>query len=53
MTLPQELQFRRLTFEEKYRRAVPGYMKRICDLSEAIADRFGEEGLDLIRDVSR
>ena len=53
MTLPPELQFQRLTFEEKYRRAVPGYMKRICGLYGAIADRFGEEGLALIRDVSR
>ncbi len=53
MQLPPELEFERASFEEKYRRAVPGYMKRICDLYEAIADRFGEEGLDLIREVGR
>lgn len=50
--LPKELDFRRLTFEEKYHRAVPGYMKRLSELYEQIHDRFGEEGLKLIRDVS-
>jgi hypothetical protein len=38
--------------EEKYFKAVPGYMKRIRDLYEAIYERFGEDGLQLIRDVS-
>jgi hypothetical protein len=53
MNLPEELDFERLSFEEKYHRAVPGYMRRLCDLYDAIHDRFGEAGLDLIRDVSR
>lgn len=53
MNLPKELAFERLSFEEKYHRAVPGYMKRLCDLYEAIFERFGDDGLDLIRDVSR
>jgi len=53
MDLPKELAFDRLSFEEKYHRAVPGYMKRICELYEAIHDRFGDDGLELIRDVSR
>lgn len=53
MDLPQELTFKRLDFQEKYQRAVPGYMRRICELYEAIYDRFKEEGLDLIRDVSQ
>jgi len=52
-TLPDELRFERPDDAEKYRRAVPGYMKRIRDLYEAIQDRFGEDGLELIRDVSR
>jgi hypothetical protein len=51
--LPEELKFERLTFEEKYNRAVPGYMKRLCHVYEAVHDRFGEEGLDLIRKVSK
>jgi hypothetical protein len=51
--LPGELDFERLSIDEKYERAVPGYMKRIRDLYEAIHDRFGEEGLELIREVSR
>ena len=53
MDLPKELAFESLSFEEKYHRAVPGYMKRLRDLYEALYDRFGEEGLDLIRNVSR
>jgi hypothetical protein len=51
--LPDELSFERLTPEAKYARAVPGYMKRLRDLYEAIHERFGEQGLELIRDVSR
>ena len=53
MDLPEELSFERPGWEERYRRAVPGYMKRIRRLYEAVHDRFGEAGLDLIRDVSR
>ena len=52
MSLPPELDFDRLTLEDKYHRAVPGYMKRIADLYAAVADRFGDEGLELIREVS-
>lgn len=53
MNIPDELAFERLSYEEKYHRAVPGYMKRLCEIYEAVYDRFGEEGLDLIRDVSK
>jgi hypothetical protein len=53
MDLPEKLKFEPLTYEEKYHRAVPGYMKRLRDLYEAIHERFGEEGLELIREVSR
>ena len=52
MDLPEELQFDRLSYEEKYRRAVPGYMRRINGLYEAVYERFGEDGLELIREVS-
>jgi hypothetical protein len=52
MELPPELDFERPRLEEKYDRAVAGYMKRIADLYAAVADRFGDEGLELIRDVS-
>lgn len=51
--LPAELEFERLDDAEKYRRAVPGYMRRLCHLYEAIHDRLGDDGLGLIRDVSR
>ncbi|MBZ0268669.1 hypothetical protein K8I85_10975 [bacterium] len=53
MDIPEELAFGRLSCAEKYHRAVPGYMKRLGDLYEAIYERFEEEGLALIRDVSR
>ena len=52
MDLPEELQFDRLSYEEKYRRAVPGYTRRINGLYEAVYERFGEDGLELIREVS-
>ena len=51
MRLPQELEFERLTYEEKYHRAVPGYMKRLCSLYDAMVERFGDGGIDLIREV--
>jgi hypothetical protein len=52
MELPDELQFERAGYEQKYHKAVQGYMRRLCHLYEAIYDRFGDDGLDLIRDVS-
>ena len=53
MKLPTELEFERLTPEEKYHRAVLGYMRRLCSVYEAMYERFGEAGLNLIREVSR
>jgi hypothetical protein len=53
MDLPRELSFERLSFAEKYHRAVPGYMRRLCEIYDAVYERFGEEGLELIREVSR
>jgi len=50
--LPEELTFQKLSLAGKYHRAVPGYMKRLCDIYEAVYERFGEDGLDLIREVS-
>ena len=53
MELPKELAFEPLSVEEKFRKAVPGYIRRIRTLYDAAYERFGEAGLDLIRDVSR
>jgi hypothetical protein len=53
MDLPAELDFQRMSFAEKYHRAVPGYMRRLCDIYEAVYERYGDDGLDLIRAVSR
>ena len=47
------LKFRKLSPEAKYARVVPGLLKRVRDLYEEIYRRFGDQGLDLIRDVSR
>lgn len=52
MELPEELKFDRLSYEEKYHRAITGYMRRLCEIYEAVYERFGEEGLELIRNVS-
>jgi len=52
MNLPKELEFERLTAEEKLGKAVPGYMRRMLGLYNAVYERFGEDGLDLIRNVS-
>jgi hypothetical protein len=53
MEIPEELAFEKLSLAEKYHRAVPGYMRRLCEVYEAVYERFGEAGLELIRDVSR
>jgi hypothetical protein len=53
MDLPRELAFERLSVEQKFAKAVPGYMRRIRSLYEAIYRRFGNDGLDVIRQVSR
>jgi len=53
MTIPEALKFDRLSIEEKYDRAVNGYMKRLCNLYDGLYQKFGEEGLQLIRDISR
>ncbi|MGD8415228.1 MAG: hypothetical protein PVF33_13395 [Candidatus Latescibacterota bacterium] len=52
MDVPSELEFERLDDAEKYHRAVPGYMRRLRDVYEAVYERFGDAGLDLIREVS-
>jgi hypothetical protein len=53
LNLPEDLRFDRLDFAEKYHRAVPGYMRRLCNIYEAVCERFGDDGLDLIRETSR
>lgn len=53
MKLPEELAFDQLSIEDKYQRAVPGFMKRVASIYAALYERFGEEGLELIREVSK
>jgi hypothetical protein len=51
--LPEELRFERPNLQQRYDRAVAGYMRRMHALYQALERRYGEEGLDLIREVSR
>jgi hypothetical protein len=50
--LPQGVSLDLLPIEERYDSAVRGLMKRIKSLYDAIVDRFGDDGMDLIREVS-
>ena len=52
IVLPPGIRLDLLAIEERYDSAVRGLMKRINSLYTAIVDRFGEDGLDLIREVS-
>lgn len=49
--LPENIKIDEVPVEKKYRSVVAGLTRRIKFLYEAVQDRFGEQGLDLIRDV--
>ncbi len=50
--LPPDITLDLPPLEQRYHSAIRGLMKRINSLYNAIVDRFGEDGLDLIREVS-
>lgn len=50
--LPQNVQLPDVPLERKYRSVVAGLTARIKAIYDAVYDRFGEEGLRLIEDVS-
>jgi predicted ArsR family transcriptional regulator len=52
ITLPPGVTLDLPSAEERYASAVRGLMKRINSLYNAMVERFGDEGLDLIREVS-
>ncbi len=51
--LPPGIEIEEIPLDRRYRSNLKGLLTRIRKLYEAIEDRFGEEGLALIRDVSR
>ncbi|TKJ41873.1 hypothetical protein CEE37_04705 [candidate division LCP-89 bacterium B3_LCP] len=50
--LPDCLEYEEIPLDKRYRSNLKGLLTRIRKLYEAIEDRFGEEGLQLIRQVS-
>lgn len=51
--LPPGITIPEIPLDERYRSNLKGLLTRIRKLYEAIEDRFGADGLRLIRDVSR
>jgi hypothetical protein len=50
--LPSGITIDEIPLDKRYRGVLRGLMTRIKGLYEAIYDRYGEEGLELIREVS-
>jgi hypothetical protein len=50
--LPPEIKVDEIPLDVRYRGVLRGLLTRIKGLYEAIYDRYGEEGLELIREVS-
>lgn len=50
--LPPGVEIEDIPLEKRYRSTLKGLLARIRMLYEAIEDRFGEDGLQLIREVS-
>ncbi len=51
--LPEGVEIEEVPTEKRYRSVTAGLLKRMKTLYDAIYARYGEEGLDLIREVSR
>jgi len=50
--LPSDIQIEEVPLDVRYRGVLKGLLRRIKGLYEAIYTRYGEDGLDLIREVS-
>ena len=50
--IPDHIQIDEIPLDARYRGVLRGLLKRIKGLYEAIYARYGEDGLDLIREVS-
>ena len=51
--VPPGVEYSQLPVEKKYKSATRGLLKRILTIYRGIYERFGQEGLDLIREVSQ
>lgn len=51
--LPEGVEIEEVPIEKRYRSVTAGLVRRMKILYEEIYKRYGEQGLDLIRDVSR
>jgi predicted hydrocarbon binding protein len=51
--LPEGIKIEEVPIEKRYRSITAGLVRRIKILYDTIYERFGEEGLELIRDVGR
>jgi predicted ArsR family transcriptional regulator len=51
--VPPGVEYSPIPLEKKYKSATVGLLKRILTIYKGIYERFGEEGLDLIREVSQ
>jgi hypothetical protein len=51
--LPEGIEIEAVPIERRYRSVTAGLVRRIKILYDAIHDRYGDDGLELIRDVGR
>lgn len=51
--LPDQVKIEDVPIEKRYRSVTAGLVRRIKILYEAIHDRYGDDGLDLIREVGK
>lgn len=51
--LPKDLKIEEVPIEKRYKSVTAGLVRRIKLLYEAIYEKYGDDGLDLIRDVGR
>jgi len=50
--IPPGVDFKEIPVEQKYKSAIAGLLQRIHTIYKGIYQRFGQEGLDLIKEVS-
>jgi predicted ArsR family transcriptional regulator len=50
--VPSGVDFPEIPIDKKYRSAVNGLLKRILTIYQGLVERFGQDGLDFIREVS-
>jgi hypothetical protein len=51
--LPDDIKIEEVPIEKRYKSVTAGLIRRIKILYDAIYEKYGEDGLDLIRDVGK